>query len=89
MPDHLHLLLHVRQSGSVSIRAIVRGFWQGAKRLGREYTLSIDPELNSGTINEVNDDILHRAFPIFTAQPFIRPLSRRGQLDNMMLTRGM
>ena len=84
MPDHLHLLLHVRQSSSASIRAIIRGFWQGAKRLGREYTLSIDPELNSGTINQVNDDILHHAFPIFTEQPFIRPLSRRGQLGNMM-----
>lgn len=84
MPDHLHLLLHVRQSSSASIRAIIRGFWQGAKRLGREYTLSIDPELNSGTINQVNDDILHQTFPIFTEQPFIRPLSRRGQLDNMM-----
>lgn len=84
MPDHLHLLLHVRQSSSVSIRAIIRGFWQGAKRLGREYTLSIDPELNSGTINEVNDDILHSAFPIFTEQPFIRPMSRRGQLAAMI-----
>ncbi len=47
MPDHLHLILHLRQDSGVSIRAIIRGFWQGAKRLGREYTLSIDPESDS------------------------------------------
>ena len=32
----------------MSIRSVIRGFWQGAKRLGREYTSSIDPEFNSG-----------------------------------------
>ena len=80
MPDHLHLILHLRQDSGVSIRAIIRGFWQGAKRLGREYTLSIDPELNSGTTNKVD---IHRAFPVFTEQPFIRPLSHRDQLSSM------
>lgn len=53
MPDHLHVIIHVTQSLSLSIRAIIRGFWQGAKRIGREYTLSIDPEFNSGTTNKV------------------------------------
>ena len=83
MPDHLHLILHLRQASEISIRSIIRGFWQGTKRLGREYTLSIDPELNSGTTNKVDATILHRAFPIFTEQPFIRPLSRKGQLQTM------
>ena len=80
MPDHLHLILHLRQDSGVSIRAIMRGFWQGAKRLGREYTLSMDPEFNSGTTNKVDID---SAFPIFTERPFIRPLSRHGQLHTM------
>ena len=80
MPDHLHLILHLRQDSGVSIRAIIRGFWQGAKRLGREYTLSIDPEFNSGTTNKVD---IHSAFPVFTERPFIRPLSHRGQLSSM------
>ena len=80
MPDHLHLILHLRQDSRVSIRSIIRGFWQGAKRIGREYTLSIDPEFNSGTTNKVD---IHRAFPVFTEQPFIRPLSHRGQLSSM------
>ena len=91
MPDHLHLIIHLRQASEISIRSIIRGFWQGAKRIGREYTFSIDPELNSGTTNKVDSGttnkvdatILHRAFPIFTEQPFIRPLSRKGQLKTM------
>lgn len=83
MPDHLHLILHLRQASGISIRSIIRGFWQGAKRIGREYSVSIDPELNSGTTNKVDATILHRAFPIFTEQPFIRPLSRKGQLQTM------
>ena len=91
MPDHLHLIIHLRQASEISIRSIIRGFWQGAKRIGREYSVSIDPELNSGTTNKVDSGttnkvdatILHRAFPIFTEQPFIRPLSRKGQLQTM------
>lgn len=83
MPDHLHMILHVRQSTSHSIRSIIRGFWQGAKRIGREYTLSIDPEFNSGTTNKVDNNILHQADPIFNERPFIRPLSCHGQLDTM------
>ena len=80
MPDHLHLILHLREASKVSIRAIIRGFWQGVKRIGREYTLSIDPEFNSGTTNKVDDTILHNAFPIFTEMPFIRPMGQRRQL---------
>ena len=83
MPDHLHIILHVRKETSTSIRSIVRGFWQGAKRIGREYTFSFDPELNSGTTKKVNEDKLHHAFPIFTEQPYIRPLSRYVQLQTM------
>jgi REP element-mobilizing transposase RayT len=84
MPDHLHVMLHVRKETSTSIRSIVRGFWQGAKRLGREYTFSFAPEFNSGTIKKVNDDKLYHAFPIFTERPFIRPMSRKGQLQTMI-----
>ena len=40
----------------------------------------IDPEFNSVTTNKVD---IHSAFPVFTEQPFIRPLSRHGQLDTM------
>lgn len=75
MPDHLHFIIHVTKPTTLSVREMIRGYWQGAKRYGREYTLSIEPELNSGLINKVN--------PIFTERPFIRPLSRKGQLQAM------
>ena len=110
MPDHLHFIIHVTRTMSSSIRNALRGFWQGAKRLGRMYTLSVVSELNSESINKVDEipalnagtmdkvrdvafnataidkvdeDALHHAFPIFTEQPFVRPLSRKGQLQTM------
>lgn len=79
MPDHLHAVIHVTQVMDTSIRNVVRGYWQGVKKLGRAYTLSVSPELNSGTTNEGG-----YAFPVFTERPFIRPLSRRGQLNTMI-----
>ena len=35
MPDHLHAVLYVRRTMPKGIRAMVRGFWQAAKKLGR------------------------------------------------------
>ena len=35
MPDHLHAVLYVRHTMPKGIRAVVRGFWQAAKKLGR------------------------------------------------------
>ena len=79
MPDHLHAVIHVTRVMDTSIRSVVRGYWQGVKKLGRAYTLSVSPELNSGTTNEGG-----YPFPVFTERPFIRPLSRRGQLHTMI-----
>lgn len=79
MPDHLHAILHVTRPMNTSIRTVVRSFWQGAKKLGKAYTKSIYPEFDSGTINK-DIDIPDS---VFTERPFVRPLSRRGQLDTM------
>ncbi len=76
MPDHVHFILHVTRDMPVSIKSAIRGFWQGAKMLGRAYSLSISP-------NAIRDN-QQRSHPIFTDMPFIRPLSRRGQLDTMI-----
>ena len=38
MPDHLHAVLYVRHTMPKGIGAVVRGFWQGAKKLVRAYT---------------------------------------------------
>ena len=79
MPDHLHAVIQVTRVMATSIRSVLRGFWQGVKKHGRAYTLSIAPELNSGTTTEGR-----YPFPVFTERPFIRPLSRRGQLNTMI-----
>ena len=107
MPDHLHAVIYVTRAMDTSIRAVVRGYWQGVKKLGRAYTVSIAAELNSATTNEgsiqasasngerpqaSNEGSIQAnasngggyPFPIFTERPFIRPLSRRGQLNTMI-----
>ena len=38
MPDHLHAVLYVRHTMPSGIRALVRGFWQAAKKLGRAWS---------------------------------------------------
>lgn len=133
MPDHLHAVVYVTKVMKASIRSVVRGYWQGVKKLGRAYSQrmeaggngagssasvsasasgassvsasvsgassvsasvsgasSVSAELNSATMNKG----LHSAtmdkgdggfpFPVFTERPFIRPLSRRGQLQTMI-----
>jgi hypothetical protein len=84
MPDHLHAVIHVTKVMETSIRSVIRGYWQGVKKHGRAHTLStlsIAPELNSGTTDEGGTSY---PFPVFTERPFIRPLSRRGQLSTMI-----
>ena len=96
MPDHLHAVIHVTRVMDTSIRSVIRGYWQGVKKHGRAYTLSVAHELNSGysvlnteTTNEEDKRMEttnegYYPFPIFTERPFIRPLSRRGQLHTMI-----
>ena len=89
MPDHLHAIIYVTRQMQKSIRMVVRSFWQGAKKLGRAYTSSLQAELNSVvTDGETDNCSTHTTatypYPIFTEMPFIRPLSRRGQLQAMI-----
>ena len=76
MPDHVHFILHVKRKMDIGIKAAVRGFWQGAKSIGRAYTSSIAP-------NDIRDN-KRRVDPIFNEMPFIRPLSHKGQLQAMI-----
>jgi len=43
MPDHLHAVLYVRRTMPLGIAALVRGFWQAAKKLGRAWTVASAP----------------------------------------------
>ena len=75
MPDHLHVILYVTRMMPVGIKSVVRGLWQGAKHVAREHTTSID----SNTIRD------NQRYPsVFTEMPFIRPMSRKGQLQTMI-----
>jgi hypothetical protein len=73
MPDHIHVILYVTRAMNAGIKTVVRGWWQGAKKVA---ALSDDP-------NSIRDN-QQSLSPIFTDIPFIRPMSRRGQLDIMM-----
>ena len=128
MPDHVHVILYVTQAMDVSIKMVVRGLWQGAKKAGREYSASISPTSECPTSispmsecptsispmsecptsisptsecptsispNNIRDnercqngdgtaDRNQPYDPIFTEMPFIRPMSRRGQLQAMI-----
>ena len=106
MPDHLHAVIHVTQVMDTSIRSVIRGYWQGVKKHGRAYTLSVAPEFNSKS-SVLNTETTNKGenglettnkgengpettnkggypFPVFTERPFIRPMSRRGQLHTMI-----
>ena len=76
MPDHVHFILHVKRKMNIGIKAAVRGFWQGAKIIGRAYTSSIAP-------NDIRDN-KRRIDPVFSEKPFIRPMSHKGQLQSMI-----
>ena len=119
MPDHLHAVIRVTRVMDTSIRSVIRGYWQGVKKLGRAYTLAVAAELNSETFvsSVLNTETTNEGgrntettneestsaettnegsksaeatneggypFLIFTERPFIRPLSRRGQLNTMI-----
>ena len=83
MPDHLHFIIHVTRSMSLSIRKVMQGFWQGTKRIGRAYTSSIVPAFDAAFTSSVVS-AFHAEYPIFTEMPFIRPMSHRGQLQTMI-----
>ncbi len=76
MPDHIHFILHVKCEMKKGIASVVRGFWQGAKKAGNVYASSVFPNTIRSYQPEWN--------PIFTEKPFIRPMSRKGQLQSMI-----
>ena len=84
MPDHLHAIWHVTKPMPVSILSVVRGFWQGEKKIGRAYSMTIDPHTMRGNEHTGQRENVHTADPLFHEMPFVRPLSRKGQLDTMV-----
>ena len=90
MPDHLHLILHVMRPMKKSFNMVMRGFWQGVKRCGREYMASVNPHIMRTNERQVEENGMicrtneRQGDSIFTERPFVRPMSRRGQLQTMI-----
>ncbi len=98
MPDHVHAVLYVMQPMQKGISTVVRGWWQGAKKEGREFTSSLSPNTirdnkrspmrdnkrKKNTTSSMRDNERSSVDPIFTERPFVRPLSRKGQLQTMI-----
>ena len=70
MPDHLHVIYYVTEPMDKSIKSVIRGLWQGVKKIERAY-IEENSEKTDGE-------------RIFTEVPFIRPMSRTGQLQTMI-----
>ena len=45
MPDHLHVIYYVTKPQTKSIKTVIRGLWQGVKKIGREYTITKETPL--------------------------------------------
>lgn len=85
MPDHLHVIYYVTKPLNKSIKTVVRGLWQGVKRIGRAYSEEMGTTfINSEFHSEKTDGDTNYANPIFTEHPFIRPMSHKGQLQTMI-----
>jgi hypothetical protein len=71
MPDHLHAVLYVRRTMPTGIRAVVRGFWQATKKLGRACSMasSVVPNDIRGNCQEETLDLqgLTARFETFSA----------------------
>ena len=80
MPDHAHVIIHVQRPMPRGIKTVVRGLWQAAKKLGRTFSES----RLSFTPNSIRDKEQTSVDSLFAEMPFIRPLTRKGQLDAMM-----
>lgn len=80
MPDHLHAILYVTRRMDKSFRIVMRGFWQGVKKSGKEYVSSIVPNTIRANKRNPSDEDLS----IFTERPYVRSLSRKGQLKTMI-----
>lgn len=56
MPDHLHAVLYVRHTMPTGIGALVRGFWQATKKLGRAYSIAPSSSIAPNAIRRKNQE---------------------------------
>lgn len=100
MPDHLHAIWYVRQTMDTSIRYVAQGFMRAAKKIGRAYSyirlsdgtmneILLSSVVSAGSREDplrerIGEEAYKHLPPIFNERPFVRPLSRKGQLQTMI-----
>lgn len=58
MPDHLHFIIYVRHTMPTGIGAVVRGFWQGAKKLGRAASVAMGASSGPSVASSVGSSVV-------------------------------
>ena len=59
MPDHLHAVLYVRRVMPSGIAALVRGFWQASKKLGRASSITAASSITPNAIRREDQEELN------------------------------
>jgi hypothetical protein len=78
MPDHLHAVLYVRHIMPTGIAALVRGFWQATKKLGRAFSSSIAPASPIAPASSIAPNAIRRNIQKeFTDSPSLREATDR------------
>ena len=100
MPDHIHSIWYVKRPMKQGIRYAAQAFWRAAKKIGRAYSFLRLPDVtinennlssialpdrqDNPLLEQLGNDAYQHLDPIFTEMPFIRPMSRKGQLKTMI-----
>ena len=80
MPDHLHAVVYVRCTMEQGIKTLVRGFWQGVKKLGRACSYQERGIAPSTTRGECEEGGLQKSLSKEGGSSFLVPSTTREEL---------
>jgi REP element-mobilizing transposase RayT len=80
MPDHLHAVVYVRCTMEQGIKTLVRGFWQGVKKLGRACSYQERGIAPSTTRGECKEGGLQKSLSKEGGSSFLVPSTTREEL---------
>ena len=81
MPDHLHAVVYVRCTMEQGIKTLVRGFWQGVKKLGRACSYQERGIAPSTTRGECKEGGLQKSLGKEGGYSFLVPSTTRGECE--------
>lgn len=93
MPDHIHVLIWITEDCGISVKEIARGMRQGWKQMAAaKATVDIEPNEAVDINRQMPSADLYKQLllndfkqPLLFSTPYIRTLSRKGQLDAMIV----